>query len=79
MLDNAVLDQLQKKFPSQGAFLLFTGGFLLEPYKTHRRVGAVFRRECPGIQTYFLFENKFRCHNLIYLLTKRRIGKTTRK
>ena len=55
------------------------GGFLLEPYKTHRRVGAVFRRECPGIQTYFWFENKFRCDNLIYLLTKRRIGKTTRK
>ena len=36
------------------------GGLLLEPYKTHRRVGAVFRRECPGIQTYFWFENKFR-------------------
>jgi hypothetical protein len=35
------------------------GGLLLEPYKTHRRVGAVFRRECPGIQTYFWFENKF--------------------
>ena len=55
------------------------GGLLLEPYKTHRRVGAVFRRECPGIQTYFGFENKFRWSDLIYLLTKRRIGKTTRK
>ena len=36
------------------------GGLLPESYKTHRRVGAVFRRECPGIQTYFWFENKFR-------------------
>jgi hypothetical protein len=60
MLDNTLLDQLQKKFPSRGVFLLFTGGLLPEPYKTHRRVGAVFRRECPGIQTYFWLENKFR-------------------
>jgi hypothetical protein len=64
MLDNAVLDQLQKKFPGQGAFLLFTGGFLLEPYKTHRRVGAVFGRECPGIQTYFWFENNLLVYSL---------------
>ena len=38
----------------------FQGGLLLEPYKTHRRVGAVFLRECPGIQTYFWFENILR-------------------
>jgi hypothetical protein len=64
MLDNTLLDQLPEKFPSRGVLpsviAHLQGGLLLEPYKTHRRVGAVFRRECPGIQTYFWFENKFR-------------------
>ena len=59
MLDNTLLGQLPEKFPSQGVFLLLTGGFLLEPYKTHCRVGTIFRRKCPRIRTYLWFENNF--------------------
>ena len=72
--DNPLLDQFLFEIAPVEGDSLIQGGFLLEPYKTHCRVGTIFRRKCPRIQTYFLFEN-----NLLVYSLKRRIGKTTRR